>query len=241
MYYGIIGGTGFEAPFSSAEEKIMETPYGETKLLFPEGKPYVFVSRHGTDHTIPPHQVPYRANIWTLRELGVTEVYGISAVGSLKKEYGPDTVLLCDDFLDFTKSRPTTFYDGDHEPAKHIAMDAPYDATLNRDFEAAFGEPLPRGVYVSTEGPRFESRAEIKFYASIGGDVVGMTNVPEVVLARELGLHYANICHVVNYCTGVSEEMVISKSEGVRARILKAIDQVLSSERSPRKPRIDLL
>lgn len=120
---------------------------------------------------------------------------------------------MCDDFLDFTKTRPHTFYDGDHHVAKHIAMEAPYDSELNDAFEAAYGEKLPRGVYVTTEGPRFESRAEIKFYASIGGDVVGMTNVPEVVLARELGLHYANICHVINYCTGVEDTMVISKSK----------------------------
>lgn len=120
-------------------------------------------------------------------------------------------------------------------------MDAPYDETLNLEFEKAFGEKLPRGVYVSTEGPRFESRAEIKFYASIGGDVVGMTNVPEVVLARELGLHYANICHVVNYCTGVSETMTITKSEGVRRAIVRAIDEVFSSKRTPREVRIDLL
>ena len=241
MHYGIIGGTGFEAPFSPAKEEIFSTPYGDAKLIYPEDKPYVFVSRHGTNHTIPPHKVLYRANIWALKEIGVTEVYGISAVGSLKKAYGPDTVLLCNDFLDFTKTRANTFYDGDHEIAKHIAMDAPYDEALNLEFEKAFGEKLPRGVYVATEGPRFESRTEIKFYASIGGDVVGMTNVPEVVLARELGLHYANICHVVNYCTGVSETMTITKSEEVRRAIVRAIDRVFTSKRRPRKVRIDLL
>ena len=112
---------------------------------------------------------------------------------------------------------------------------------MNEDFERAFGAPLPRGVYVSTEGPRFESKAEIKFYASIGGDVVGMTNVPEVVLARELGLHYANINHVVNYCTGVSDEMIITKSKTVRRRIIEAIDEVFTSDRTPRESRIDLL
>ena len=241
MHYGIIGGTGFEAPFAAAKEEIFSTPYGDAKLIYPENKPYVFVSRHGTDHTIPPHKVPYRANIWALKEIGVTEVYGISAVGSLKKEYGPDSIVLCDDFLDFTKTRPHTFYDGDHHVAKHIAMDAPYDSELNDAFEAAYGKKLPRGVYVATEGPRFESRAEIKFYASIGGDVVGMTNVPEVVLARELGLHYANICHVINYCTGVEDTMVISKSEAVRNNILRAVDTVFTSDRRPREARIDLL
>lgn len=241
MHYGIIGGTGFEAPFAAAKEEIFSTPYGDAKLIYPENKPYVFVSRHGTDHTIPPHKVPYRANIWALKEIGVTEVYGISAVGSLKKEYGPDSIVLCDDFLDFTKTRPHTFYDGNHHVTKHIAMDAPYDSELNDAFEAAYGEKLPRGVYVTTEGPRFESRAEIKFYASIGGDVVGMTNVPEVVLARELGLHYANICHVINYCTGVEETMVISKSEEVRNKIIHAVDTVFTSERRPREARIDLL
>lgn len=241
MYYGIIGGTGFETPFENAEEKMMHTPYGDAKIFFPKDKPYVFVSRHGADHTIPPHKVPYRANIWALKELGVTEVYGISAVGSLKKEYGPDTVVLSEDFLDFTKTRANTFYDGDHNEAKHIAMDTPYDPILNEEFEEAFGKTLPRGVYVSTEGPRFESRAEINFYASIGGDVVGMTNVPEVVLARELGLHYANINHVVNYCTGVSNEMIIIKSKNVRHRIIDAIDEVFTSHRTPREAHIDLL
>lgn len=241
MYYGIIGGTGFEDPFSPSKEKIVHTPYGDAKLIFPENKPYVFVSRHGRDHTIPPHRVPYRANIWALNSLGVTEVYGISAVGSLKKAYAPDSVLLTDDFLDFTKTRTQTFYDGDHNVCKHIAMDRPYDETLNIAFEKSFGESLARGVYVSTEGPRFESRAEIKFYASIGGDVVGMTNVPEVVLAREMGIHYANICHVVNYCTGISKEMVITKSKNIRKRIVDAIDDVFTSEREKREKRIDFL
>ncbi|MDY3118034.1 MAG: MTAP family purine nucleoside phosphorylase [Peptoniphilus sp.] len=241
MHYGIIGGTGFESPFSPAKEKMIATPYGEARLIYPEGKPYVFVSRHGANHDIPPHKVPYRANIWALKETGVTEVYGISAVGSLKKKYAPDSVVLCDDFLDFTKTRPHTFYDGDGKFAKHIAMDAPYDTILNRDFEKAFGERLSRGVYVATEGPRFESRAEIKFYTSIGGDVVGMTNIPEVVLAREVGLHYANICHVVNYCTGVSDAMTIRKSEHVRRTIVRAIDDVFTAPRTPRPVHIDFL
>lgn len=241
MYYAIIGGTGFESPFSPSKEKIVETPYGEAKLIFPENKPYLFVSRHGAKHTVPPHKVPYRANIWALKTLGVTEVYGISAVGSLNKNYAPDSVLLCEDFLDFTKSRAGTFFDGDDHPAKHIAMDAPYDALLNREFEEAFGENLPRGVYVATEGPRFESRAEIKFYASIGGDVVGMTNVPEVVLAREMGLHYANICHIVNYCTGIDDAVAISQSEDIRRRILLAIDRVFDKKRTPRKLNVEFL
>ncbi|MDQ0507734.1 S-methyl-5'-thioadenosine phosphorylase [Aedoeadaptatus ivorii] len=241
MHYGIIGGTGFEAPFSPAREEIMTTPYGEAKLMYPEDKPYVFVSRHGTGHNIPPHVVPYKANIWALHEIGVTEVYGISAVGSLKKKYAPNDVVLTDDFLDFTKTRPSTFYDGTETVAKHIAMDAPYDEELNRLFEEAYGEKLPRGIYVTTEGPRFESRAEIRFYASIGGDVVGMTNVPEVVLAKEMGMYYANICHVVNYCTGVAESLEILPSARIREKIVAAVDAVFTKKTEPRAAKIDLL
>lgn len=234
MKYAVIGGTGFEKPFEETSEVIVNTPYGKSSIIVPKDKNYYFLSRHGEKHSLAPHKINYRANIWALHELGVEFIYAICAVGSIKKDFKPGSILLLKDFLDFTKSRTQTFFDGDILPLKHLEMSNPYSLSLNEAFEKEFNEKLNKGIYVATEGPRFETATEISFYRSIGGDVVGMTNVPEVILARELELEYSAICYVTNYCTGlveyVNESDIAIAKETNRKKILSSIDHVFSKE-----------
>ena len=234
MKYAIIGGTGFEKPFLYSKKISVQTPYGKTEILEPKDKNYYFLSRHGEKHSIAPHKINYRANIWALKELGVEYIYGLCAVGSIQEKYQPGSILLLKDFLDFTKSRISTFYDGEKLPLKHLEMTDPYSPILNHEFQQAFPRTIEEAIYVATEGPRFETAAEIKLFSLIGGDVVGMTNVPEVILARELEIEYAAICTVTNLCTGlvkyVSEESINSTKTLNHNLILETIDSIFSKK-----------
>lgn len=217
----IIGGTGVYNLSRETREEVVATPYGEVvvELQTIEDKEIVFLPRHGKKHTTPPHRINYRANMWALKELGVKYIYATGAVGSCEEKFKPGQVVLLTDFLDFTRSRPLTFYD---EEVVHTSMADPYCSNLRRILkEEALKEGLPlagEGVYVCTEGPRFETAAEIRLYQQLGGHVVGMTNVPEVVLAKELKMCYAAVGIITNWCTGLGEEMDV-------AGILAAVDQ----------------
>lgn len=239
MKYAIIGGTGFEDPFNSAEEIQIETPYGEVKVLLPEGKNFYFLSRHGKNHSISPSAINYRANIWALKKLGVEYIYALYAVGSLFEEIKPGNIVLLTDFIDFTKNRIQTYFDGDKLPLKHLEMTSPYSPSLNTLFEKYYPNAISKGIYIATEGPRFETAAEIRFFKQIGGDVVGMTSVPEVVLARELEIEIAGICTVTNYCTGlveyVNEEIIQSAKLSSSNNILETISKIYSENISIEK------
>ncbi|MCL6561681.1 MAG: S-methyl-5'-thioadenosine phosphorylase [Firmicutes bacterium] len=209
----IIGGSGvYQLPgLSGLVGRTVETPYGEVELWEgegPDGVPLVFLNRHGRAHRIPPHRVNYRANLWAVKALGCHRVVATGAVGSLHRALVPGWLVLVDQFLDFTKARPATFFEGGEGGVIHTDVTDPYCATLRRHLaEAAQALGFPyweRGTYVATEGPRFESRAEIEAFRRLGGDVVGMTGVPEVVLARELGLCYATVALVTNLAAGLS-------------------------------------
>ncbi|MBE3589396.1 MAG: S-methyl-5'-thioadenosine phosphorylase [Firmicutes bacterium] len=212
MRLGIIGGTGVYDPdiLDDAREVTVSTPYGEVRLLAGRyrGEEVAFMNRHGAGHSLPPHRVNYRANIWALKELGVERVIATAAVGALRREHAPGSLILCDQFLDFTKSRPATFYEGGEAGVVHVDVTEPYCPELRALMEEsgrAAGLPVKNGgVYVCTEGPRFETAAEIRVFAQLGGDVVGMTGVPEVVLARELGLCYSTVAMVANLAAGLS-------------------------------------
>ena len=201
----LIGGTGVR---NLCDREIsVDTRYGEVRVgLIEKGRNEIAVlSRHGRDHSIPPHMINYRANIAALNKLGVSYVLATAAVGSCNENFAPGSVLLMKDFLDFTKGRNGTFYDGTDGMVAHVDMSEPYCSNLRRKLLSRFaGERvhLEQGVYVCTEGPRFETAAEIKFYGSIGGDVVGMTGIPELVLAKEMGMCYASVGIVSNWCTG---------------------------------------
>lgn len=217
MAVAIVGGTGLyrlgllgETP----KEERIETPFGPVVLQVGEyaGVPLVFLARHGTGHTVPPHRVNYRANMWALRKAGVRRVIATAASGSLNPAMKPGELVLVDQFLDFTKDRPTTFFDGEGGRVVHLDMTDPYCPDVRRRLaEAAAREGIPihdGGVYVCAEGPRYETRAEIHAFRLLGGDVVGMTGVPEVVLAREAGLCYASVALVTNMAAGLSPDEV---------------------------------
>ncbi len=211
MQTAIIGGTGVYDLVTGHESRTVNTPYGQVELDISDlrGVEIIFLARHGKNHTAPPHLVNYRANMWALHALGIKYVYATCAVGSCHADFKPGDIVLLKDFLDFTKTRPVTFYDG-HEGVIHTTMSDPYCQNLRGLFmesAAAAGIRVAGdATYVCTEGPRFETAAEIKMFQKIGGDVVGMTNVPEVTLAKELGMCYAAVGIITNWGTGFGDE-----------------------------------
>ena len=210
----IIGGTGIYNISKNIKKRSIETEYGnvEVEIIEYKGEEIVFLPRHGSNHSLPPHLINYRANGLALKNLGVTHIYSICAVGSLRKNYAPGDLVLMNDFLDFTKSRPTTIHDGKNG-VKHVDMSDPYCRDLRERFKKTSKEMdidvKGEAVYVCTEGPRFESASEIKFYGMIGGDVVGMTNVPELVIAKELGMCYSAVGIITNWCTGFNSDGIV--------------------------------
>jgi 5'-methylthioadenosine phosphorylase len=205
----IIGGTGVYDPqiLSGIREEKITTPYGTVKAVIGSylGREVAFMARHGTDHSTPPHLVNYRGNIAALKELGVKNIFATAAVGSLNPDMAPGQFVFVDQFLDFTKGRPSTFVE---KGVVHLDMTDPYCPGLRGLLAATAGslglEHHGAGVYVCTEGPRFETVAEVKMLRMLGGDVVGMTSVPEVVLAREAEICYATIAMVTNFAAGIS-------------------------------------
>lgn len=215
----IIGGTGvYDA--GQGVSRTIETKYGNVELdiLNIAGEEIVFLPRHGKGHSVPPHLINYRANMMALKRLGVNYVYSTVAVGSCNTNYAPGDVVIINDFLDFTNSRSVTFYEGGSEPVKHVDMSDPYCKNLREKILISAKEESinikGEAVYVCTQGPRFETASEIQMFKNMGGDVVGMTNVPEVVLAKELGLCYATVGIISNWCTGMVEEITLHDIQG---------------------------
>lgn len=214
MRIAIIGGTGVYDPriLTNIREVYAATPYGDIAVMVGtyHGEEIGFLARHGKGHTVPPHQINYRANMWGLARLGVKRVLTTTAVGSLNPDMEPGDFVLIDQFIDFTKARPSTYFDGTDGNVVHLDYTEPYCPEVRASIRKAAEEkgiPIKsRGCYVCTEGPRFETKAEILAYQRMGGDLVGMTNVPEVVLARELGMCYATISMVTNFAAGISSE-----------------------------------
>lgn len=208
----VIGGTGvYRADMlENANEVEVETRYGIVNLLIGDYKSrkVAFIARHGKGHSVPPHLINYRANIQALKTLGSKRIIATAAVGSLNEKMEPESFVIIDQFLDFTKTRNTTFYDGGTRGVLHIDVTEPYcPDTRKFIYEKAKKLGLKvhmSGCYVCTEGPRFETPAEVKMLKMLGGDLVGMTNVPEVVLAREAGLCYATIAMVTNFAAGIA-------------------------------------
>lgn len=204
---GIIGGTGVYDPGLLEDAKSIKvyTPYGEpsdyvTIGVF-KGRKVAFLPRHGKGHRIPPHKINYRANIWAFKELGVTRIVAPSAVGSLKEEMKPGHAVIPDQFIDRTRSRPSTFYEGGF--VCHVSTADPFCHEL-RKLAIASARKLKidvhdYGTYVCIEGPRFSTRAESKMFRQWGAHIIGMTLVPEVVLAREAEMCYVNIATVTDY------------------------------------------
>lgn len=212
MDFGIIGGTGFYQTGGEPGKRIeVATPYGlvEVEQGSFGGRTVAFVARHGWQHSVPPHRINYRANVSALQQLGVTSVLASAAVGSMAEALPPGALAIVTQFLDFTRGRPSTFFDGDSRGVVHVDVTEPYCPHLSRELAAAaqsLGEQVaPAATYACAEGPRFETAAEIRMYRMLGADLVGMTSVPEVTLAREAGICYATVAVVTNWAAGVSE------------------------------------
>lgn len=214
-----IGGTGVYDPgiLQNISSHTLETPYGLASYesgFFGE-KEIIFLARHGVHHTIPPHKINYRANIYALKMLDVGAVVSTTAVGSLNPDYKPGDLVLVDQFIDMTKSRIGTFFDGERYGVAHLDMTHPYCPTLRKAILAAGKEAgvtiHPEGTYICTEGPRFETPAEIRAFRLWGADVVGMTNAPECQLAREAEICYATISMVTNFAAGISPTALTHK------------------------------
>ena len=225
----IIGGSGLSqlASLEVTQRQVVRTPYGEPSGPLTVGKlggrEVVFLARHGYGHTIAPHQVNYRANIWALKEQAVEGIISVASVGGIRREFGPGTLLLPDQIIDFTWGRRSTFFEGPGNPVTHIDFTEPYSAALRARILAAAracGETLvARGVYAATQGPRLETVAEVNRLERDGADMVGMTGMPEAALAREAGLEYAAIAVVANHAAG--------RGESAHAIDLKRIEAVL--------------
>ncbi|WP_030452039.1 S-methyl-5'-thioadenosine phosphorylase [Herbidospora cretacea] len=206
---GVIGGSGFYSLLDDAEEIDVTTPYGppSDKVTVGRigGRAVAFIPRHGRDHGYPPHRIPYRANLWALRSLGVRQVLAPSAVGSLRAELGPGALVVPDQLIDRTSGRIQTFYDAGG--AVHVSFADPYcpdGRSAAVSVATATGwDVSDGGTLVVIEGPRFSTRAESKWFASMGCSIVGMTGFPESVLARELALCYTSMSLVTDHDAGV--------------------------------------
>jgi 5'-methylthioadenosine phosphorylase len=216
---GVIGGSGLYALLDGATERVVSTPYGAPSdpITVAElgGRRVAFLPRHGRDHRFPPHRIPYRANLWALRSLGVRQILAPCAVGGLRPELGPGTFVVPDQLIDRTYGREQTYYD---TGAVHVSFADPYcpDGRAAVLRAASDQRPVDGGAMVVIEGPRFSSRAESRWYAATGGAVVNMTGQPEAVLARELALCYTAIALVTDLDAGVEGDRGVTQEEVFR-------------------------
>lgn len=242
---GIIGGSGIYDPtmLENVKETKVYTPYGRTSDLVCSGsfrgRRVAFISRHGRHHQIPPHLVPYRANIWALKELGVQRIISASAVGSLRDDYKPGEFVILDQFIDRTKWRKDTYYEGGQ--VCHVSTADPFCHELRETFIASAKQlgikTHDTGTYVCIHGPRFSTRAESKLFRSWGADVIGMTLFPEVALSRELELCYTSVAMVTDYDVWskrpVSAEEILKTMSGNAKNFKRLVTYTI-----PRIPRI---
>jgi 5'-methylthioadenosine phosphorylase len=219
---GVFGGSGFYSFLEDIRTVEVDTPYGAPSAppVIGElsGRRVAFIPRHGTKHEFPPHRVPYRANLWAMKELGVERLLGPNACGSLQEHVKPGEFVICDQLVDRTRDRPNTFYDGPE--TTHISFADPYCPTMRRvSIEQARGLEIPfhdRGTVVVVEGPRFSTRAESAWFRAAGWEVINMTQYPEAVLARELELCYLNISLITDYDVGVEGVPPVTHEEVIR-------------------------
>lgn len=225
---GIIGGSGVERPEHGFREEIVETPFGNALVFLGEGdgEDAAFLSRHGVEHDLPPHRVNYRANIMALHQLGISRVLATFAVGGIADDIPPGAAVAIDQLIDLTSGREHTFFDGGSMGLHHAPFTEPICSALREAIVGrapAFDLPIrPTGTYICFNGPRFETAAEIRMSKLFGADVVGMTAMPEAVLARELGIHYAGIAVSVNWAAGIRGAL-----DAIRGKLLPLILDVL--------------
>ena len=232
------GGTGVGSLEGSEhfERLLMDTPFGQALMHRGEmaGNMVAFLTRHGPGHKVAPHKVNYRANIWALKSLGVEEIFATTATGSCNRNMEAGHFVVCDQLLDFTKGRINTFYDNPDWGVAHADFTNPYCETQRRRIIRLLeGMDIPfhrHGTYVCTEGPRFETAAEVKMFAMLGGDVLGMTGAQEAMLAREAEMHYTTVSIVTNMGAGISPtplshaevQEAMAQSMGNMQRLIRA-------------------
>jgi len=225
---GLIGGSGLYCldPEATAELHEISTPYAAAPVLLsleptPAGAVW-FLPRHGKDHDIAPHEINYRANLWALHHHKVSGIISVASVGSIRSDLHPGDIIVPDQIIDYTWGRKSTFFDGVGSPVTHVDFTEPYDAPLAQriaEAASALGIEIKQGaVYAATQGPRLETAAEINRLERDGADIVGMTGMPEAVLARELGVPYAAISVVANHGAGRG-----SSSNGIRFESLEHV------------------
>jgi len=242
----VIGGTGlYRFPgLEDIERHQIDTPYGkpsdDTVVGTLGGKRVAFLARHGEGHSVAPHRVNYRANVWALHRLGARRIVGVNAVGGIRADMGPRVLVVPDQIIDYTSGRLTSFCDAEGAEVKHIDFGEPYTASLRGALIAAAraaGVPVvDGGCYGATQGPRLETRAEIARMRRDGCDLVGMTGMPEAALARELACEYACLALVANWAAGCGDEAEISlpeifaNLEAATAEVPKIVQVLLSAE-----------
>jgi 5'-methylthioinosine phosphorylase len=239
----IIGGSGLSklGNMEVIQRKVVRTPYGEPSGALTFGRigkcDVVFLARHGYGHTIPPHQVNYRANLWARKESGAGEVISVASVGGIRKGLNPGALVLPHQVIDYTWGRPSTFFESPTAPVNHIDFTEPYTAEVRARVlkaAAACGEKIiDKGVYAATQGPRLETAAEITRLERDGADIVGMTGMPEAALAREIGLQFATIAVIANFAAGRGEseraiplDRISSVLEESMGRVRRIIEQL---------------
>lgn len=237
---GVLGGTALSrlSGFEPGEELSIGTPYGKPSGPVLRGRlagaELLFLSRHGTDHTIPPHRVNYRANLWALREAGARAIVAVHAVGGIDRRMSPGRIVIPDQVIDYTWGRAHSFFDGDEtaQGVIHIDFTEPFSGDIRAALLAAAGqarvEVVEGGTYGAAQGPRLESAAEIRRMARDGCDLVGMTAMPEAALARELGLEYASCAVVINWAAGVGSGDILVEIEEYLAVGMERVNRVLA-------------
>ncbi|OFX15387.1 hypothetical protein A3K71_00205 [archaeon RBG_16_50_20] len=229
---GIIGGSGLEALLKGTRIVRVGTPYGPAPWISvgSVGKEEVaFLPRHGPKHDLPPHKVNYRANIHALKQIGVERIIATNAVGGINSEYNPGDLSIPDDIIDMTKSRTTTFFDS--SPVTHIDFSQPYCPELRKALlDSSKGSKVKMwntSVLAATEGPRYETPAEIRMLEKLGGDLVGMTGAPETFLARELEMCYATLCFISNRAAGKQAKLSAVEVMDIGKRLMPEIVAII--------------
>jgi len=238
----IIGGSGLEDLLRASKVVQLQTPYGTPPPISVGslGKEEVaFLPRHGPKHDLPPHKVNYRANLYSLKQLGVERIIATNAVGAINESYMPGDLVIPSDILDLTKSRVGTYFDS--APVTHIDVTEPYCSELSKLLVACCHsidvDVREKAVLAATEGPRYETPAEIRMLRGLGGDIVGMTGAPEVFLARELEICYSTVCFVSNKAAGMQERLSAVEVMNVGKRVIPSMLELIRQavEKIPRE------
>jgi 5'-methylthioadenosine phosphorylase len=231
---GLIGGSGFERLLQDGEVKRVGTPYGpspDITVTRVHGIDVAFLPRHGARHDSPPHKVNYRANLWSLKQLGADRVIATNAVGAMRESYRPGDFAIPADLVDFTRLRAQTFYDSDR--VVHVDATDIYCPEIRKALIGVSGQSSRRvwneSILACTDGPRYETPAEIRMMRNAGCDIVGMTSAPEAFLARELEICYGAVCLVTNMAAGLQKTLTASEVSELAKEVLPEVESLLDA------------